>query len=210
MSSNFFVPAICSGNAESTSIAITFDDGPVDGKTQKLLTILKVNEVEACFFFIRQNIEKYQALVQKIHNEGHIIGNHSFYHGWNFDLLSSKKMKAELSKTDDAIESILAKRPNFFRPPYGVTNPNLTKAVGKDYTTIGWSVRSFDTVIKDPVKLMMRVTRELKGGDIVLFHDNSDAMLEVLPEFIKHVQSIGLKIVRLDRLIGENPYTTEA
>ena len=70
-------------------------------------------------------------------------------------------------------------------------------------------MRTFDTAISDTTKLIARATRKLKGGDIVLFHDHSDAMLAILPDFIKHVQSIGLKIVRLDQLIGENPYTTE-
>ncbi len=207
MSSGFFLPAICSGKGNSKNIAITFDDGPGAG-TEKVLSILKDYQVQACFFCIGKNSETHQHLLKEIHRHGHIIGNHSFQHGWNFDLLSSKKMKAELTKTDDFIESTLGIRPNFFRPPYGVTNPNLAAAVRNDYKTIGWSVRSFDTVIKDPAKLMGRITRNLKGGDIILFHDHSESTQQILPDFIKHVQSIGLKIVRLDELIGESPYTT--
>jgi peptidoglycan/xylan/chitin deacetylase (PgdA/CDA1 family) len=145
-----------------------------------------------------------------LHDDGHIVGNHSFYHHWNFDLLSSKKMRAELLQTDDAIKAVLGVQPRYFRPPYGVTNPNLAMAIGNDYRAIGWSVRSFDTVIKDPVKLMKRVTKNLKGGDIVLFHDHSEVMHKILPDFIKHVELIGLKIVRLDKLIDESPYTTSS
>lgn len=205
MSSGFFLPAICSGKEETKSIALTFDDGPNES-TGKVLEILKAHGVEACFFCIGHHIEKDPHLVRQLHAEGHIVGNHSFYHRWNFDLLSSKKMKEELKRTEDAIESLLHVRPNFFRPPYGVTNPALANAVDKDYKVIGWSIRSFDTVIKDPAKLLNRITRKLKGGDIVLFHDHSESMLAILPAFIKHIESIGLNIVRVDHLLGESAY----
>ena len=208
MSSGFFLHAICFGKKESNSIALTFDDGPVSGQTEKVLDILRTHQLEACFFCIGDRVSKYPVLIKRLQEEGHIIGNHSYFHHWNFDLLAPLKMREELERTDEAISKVLGVRPNYFRPPYGVTNSNLAVAAGKDYRIVGWSVRSFDTVIKDPVKLLKRVTRRLKGGDIVLFHDHSETMHEILPDFIKHVESIGLKIVRLDKLINESPYTT--
>ncbi len=208
MSSGFFLPAICCGKEDTKSIALTFDDGPDADHTRKLLAILKKHQLEGCFFCIGDRISNHPDIVKQMHNEGHIIGNHSFRHQWNFDFLSSKNMHEELFHTDDAIETVIGVRPRFFRPPYGVTNPNLARAVGNDYRVIGWSVRSFDTVIKDPEKLLKRVTKKLKAGDIVLFHDHCEVMLQILPDFIKHVESTGLKIVRLDKLIGESPYTT--
>ena len=74
------------------------------------------------------------------------------------------------------------------------------------FTVVGWSVRSFDTVIKDRAKLLRRVTKSLKAGDVVLFHDFSESTLDILPDFIKHVSEVGLKIVRVDKLLNEKAY----
>lgn len=207
ISSGFFIDAICYSKESASAIAITFDDGPILEKTDKILSILKDHDLESCFFCIGDRVTKHPELVSRIHNDGHIVANHSYFHKWSFDLQSAKQMEKELLETDNAIERIINSRPRYFRPPFGVTNPNLSEAVRlRGYQTVGWNVRSLDTVIKDPKKLLKRITKGLKGGDIVLFHDYSDQMLEVLPSFITHVNTIGLKIVRIDKLLGQNPY----
>jgi peptidoglycan-N-acetylglucosamine deacetylase len=107
------------------------------------------------------------------------------------------------------IQSTCGVTPVFFRPPYGVTNPMVAGAVRQsNHKVVGWSVRSFDTMIKDRSKLLTRVTTSLKGGDIVLFHDFSETAIDILPDFIDHAHKIGLKIVRLDTLLNENPYAS--
>jgi peptidoglycan/xylan/chitin deacetylase (PgdA/CDA1 family) len=116
-------------------------------------------------------------------------------------------MIEELKKTDHAIEKAICKKPRFFRPPYGVTNPNLAKAIKKGgYITMGWSVRSFDTITKDETKLFERVTQNLKGGDVILLHDYCDSTIRMLPRLLKHIEQIGLKVVRLDVLLNEEAY----
>ncbi len=98
-------------------------------------------------------------------------------------------------------------KPKLFRPPYGVINPNLKKAIFKgNYTTIGWNVRSFDTVIKDESKLLRRIKAGLKPGAIFLFHDTSKTTLQVLAQFIKEVKKEGYNIVPLDKLLHLQPY----
>jgi peptidoglycan/xylan/chitin deacetylase (PgdA/CDA1 family) len=207
LSFEMFAPVMSIGKESTNQIAITFDDGPVAEKTARVLDILHRHEVEAAFFCIGSRIVPNTDLLERIMTEGHMIGNHTFSHSTLFDFFSAKRVKRELSDTDDAIAEVLGKKPKFFRPPYGVTNPMIAKAV-KDgrYIVAGWSIRSFDTVIKDPTKLFTRTTRTLKGGDIVLFHDYSDSMLEMLPKFLNHVSQKGLKIVRLDVLLNEKPY----
>jgi peptidoglycan/xylan/chitin deacetylase (PgdA/CDA1 family) len=118
-----------------------------------------------------------------------------------------RRVARELADTDEAIRSAIGQTPRFFRPPYGVTNPMIARVVNrKQYTAVGWSVRSFDTVTDDRAKLLERVTRSLKGGDVVLFHDHCESTLEILPAFFEHVSRLGLKIVRIDELIGEKAY----
>jgi peptidoglycan-N-acetylglucosamine deacetylase len=205
--SNFYIQTHCKGTPESNAIALTFDDGPVAKNTLHILEILKSKNVKASFFCIGKNIEANQSVLKQIHSEGHLIGNHTYNHGRLFDLLSANAVADELKKTDELVEKIIHRRPTFFRPPYGVTNPNIAKAVAKYvYHTIGWSVRSFDTVIKDKDKLFQRVTKNLKAGDVVLFHDYCENTIQILPKFIDHVASRGLKIVRLDVLLNVEPY----
>ena len=146
-------------------------------------------------------------MLKKIDEQGHQVANHSYSHAFFFDFYSSKRMIDELKQTDELIYSVISKKPKYFRPPYGVVNPNVAKAIrGGNYFPVGWSVRSLDTVIKDPGKLMSRVTKSISSGDIFLFHDTSDSTKAILSDFIKHVQQQGFTFVRLDNLLKEKPY----
>jgi peptidoglycan/xylan/chitin deacetylase (PgdA/CDA1 family) len=207
LSAEFFVPVKFYGNRNEGQIAITFDDGPLPGKTDRILDILKLYHVPAAFFCIGHRVKAHPLLVKRIHDEGHVLGNHSYWHGRLFDLQPAAAISQELSDTDDAIAAQIGGKPKFFRPPYGVTNPMVASAIRKGkYITVGWNIRSFDTTIKDPARLMQRITKSIKSGDIFLFHDYSESMLQVLPAFLDHVTKSGLKIVRLDELLNENAY----
>jgi len=207
LSAQFFLPVRYRGDQSSNSIAITFDDGPIPGNTEKALEILKMRGVKAAFFCIGNRIAAHPQLTKAIHTAGHLVCNHSYWHAATFDLQSAAQIAKELTDTDKVIEETIGARPTFFRPPYGVTNPMLASAVKKGgYKTIGWSVRSFDTMSKDATTLMQRVTKSLKGGDVVLFHDYCDITLDILPAFLDHVAKRGLKIVRVDELLNERAY----
>lgn len=207
LSAQYFVPVLFKGERSVKAIALTFDDGPVPGKTEMILRILKDHDVKASFFCIGNRVKTNPGIVRNIHSEGHLVANHSFWHGRTFDLQTSEKILQELKDTNAAIKEVTGLTPNFFRPPYGVTNPMVASAIRKaSLITVGWSVRSFDTVIKDRSKLFSRVTKSLKGGDIILFHDFCDATIEILPDLIQHIRKNGLKIVRVDELLNEKPY----
>ena len=207
MSAQFFMPARCRGSADTQAIAVTFDDGPVAGKTDTLLDILRQHEVPAAFFCIGNRVKAEPQLVQRAHAEGHLVGNHSYWHGTLFDLLPAGRVERELIDTDQAIKASIGLTPRFFRPPYGVTNPMIASVMKrKQYMAVGWSVRSFDTVTDDRARLLERVTRSLKGGDVVLFHDHCESTQEILPAFFAYARKAGLKIVRVDELLKEEAY----
>ncbi|RAW00150.1 polysaccharide deacetylase family protein [Pseudochryseolinea flava] len=206
LSMQFFTRVRWKGDVDSNAIAITFDDGPVD-RTAGILKILGEHQVPATFFCIGSRIEGNEALLLQINNAGHLIGNHSFYHGKTFDLMSAQSVINELTNTDRKIESVIGKRPRYFRPPYGVTNPMIGKAVEElGHTVVGWNVRSFDTITKDPARLLKRVTKDLKGGDVVLFHDYCESTQQILGEFITMAHQKGLRIISLDALLNEKAY----
>ena len=205
--SNFYFNIICSAKTEKKQIAISFDDGPLPEFTPQVLQVLKEYNVPAAFFCIGKKVQEHEELFKRIIEQGHLVGNHSYSHHKWFDLFSANKMYADLQMMDDIMKKITGLKPRLFRPPYGVTNPNLKKAVIKgNYIPIGWNIRSFDTVIKDEQKLLQKVTSLLKPGAVVLFHDTAKATPGILSEFILQVRSSGYEIVRLDKLLKLEPY----
>jgi peptidoglycan/xylan/chitin deacetylase (PgdA/CDA1 family) len=122
-------------------------------------------------------------------------------------MFGANKMLAELQLTDDTIEKAIGKRPRLFRPPYGVTNPNLKKAVKKgNYTSIGWNIRSLDTVVKQPEELMLRITPFIKPGAVILLHDSMHVTVQTLPALINHIRKEGYRIERIDKLLNIPAY----
>ena len=205
--SQFFMPVLYAGDRTRKEIALTFDDGPVPDGTERILDILSSHHVKATFFCIGQRVVENPSLLQAIKSGGHIIGNHSYSHHFFFDLFPLPRMVAELENANLAIEKATSLRPKLFRPPYGVLNPNLRRAVlDSGFTTVGWSMRSLDTVIHSKDKLLQKITKALKPGSIYLFHDTSAVTIEALPAFIQHVKAAGYDIIPLDKMLSLQPY----
>jgi peptidoglycan/xylan/chitin deacetylase (PgdA/CDA1 family) len=205
--SNFFIKIICRAETDKKQIAISFDDGPAKNYTPGILQILNSEKVKATFFCIGSRIAGNENILRQIRDEGHIIGNHSYSHHFWFDMYSAKKMQDDLKQMDDAMESATGLKPKLFRPPYGVTNPNVKKAIiNGGYTPVGWSVRSMDTVIKDENKLLSKINAGIKPGAVFLFHDTSKTTLAILPGFIQEVKKRGYEIIPLDKLLALTAY----
>lgn len=205
--SNFYIKIVCKADTGKKEIAISFDDGPAENFTPEILSVLKEQDAPATFFCIGNRIKGNESIFQRVYNDGHLIGNHSYSHHLWFDLFSRKKMSEDLQQMDEEMKRVIGVKPKLFRPPYGVTNPNLSKAIKLgDYIPIGWNIRSMDTVIKDEQKLFEKVTGAIEPGSVVLFHDTSKATLNILPAFLKKVREEGYTIVRLDKLLNLTPY----
>ncbi len=116
-------------------------------------------------------------------------------------------MLTDLKRMDSEMKKVIGEKAKLFRPPYGVTNPNLAKAIIKgNYVSVGWSVRSMDTVIRDENKLLTKISRSIKPGAIFLFHDTSLTTLKILPEFLKEVKKRGFHIIPLDKFLNLKAY----
>ncbi|MCH5599875.1 polysaccharide deacetylase family protein [Niabella ginsengisoli] len=205
--SQFYMKTVCDVDMKEKKIAITFDDGPQQNFTPHILDILKEADVKATFFCIGKNAEANKNLLKQIYNEGHTIGSHSYTHGFWFDLLSAKAMHKDLQQLHEFVKDELGIEIKWFRPPYGVTTPNLKIAVDKmNYTAIGWNVRSMDTVSKNEVELLKKLKRSLKPGGIFLFHDTAAITVRVLPEFINYAGQQGYEIEPLNKLLNVSPY----
>ena len=198
--------SICSVKTNQPWVALSFDDGPA-ASTRDILDILKEHNTQAAFFLIGKNISGNEELIRRMVQEGHIIGNHSFSHHSLFDLFSSKRMLKDMDSMNQSVQNITGFKPRFFRPPYGVTNPNLKKAVmAGGFISVGWSIRSLDTIIRNPHRLMNKILSAIRPGAILLLHDTSQTTVDILPELLKSIRQKGFEIVRLDKMVNLNPY----
>ncbi|HVY76729.1 MAG TPA: polysaccharide deacetylase family protein [Puia sp.] len=202
----FFFRSYCSGDRDKKEIALTFDDGP-ESLTTRVLGILKEKQVTAAFFCIGRKIPGREELLNQMIQEGHIIGNHSYSHHPLFDLFSPRRMQDELLQTNQLIEKATGFFPRFFRPPYGVTNPSLKKAIERSgMISIGWNLRSYDTAIHNEMRLKKRILDRVKAGTILLVHDTCETTVNLLPGLIDEIQQRGYRILRLDKMINLEPY----
>ena len=175
-------------------MVLTFDDGPTE-LTPLFLDLLNRYEVKAVFFCIGRQIAQYPQIVQRIKDEGHLIGNHTYSHIPQNCFASTAVMTQEIQQTDALLAQLGIVTP-YFRPPYGVTNPHIAKAakrMGK--IVVGWDIRSLDTVIKDETRLHSRVVSKLNQGNIILMHDTSERTLHVLEQLLKYLKANDYQVV---------------
>lgn len=205
--SNFHAQAYCYANTSEKEIALSFDDGPNPEFTPQVLSLLAQYDASAMFFVIGKNIHGNENLLKQIDSAGHSIGNHSYTHSFFVDFKSFEGFKNELNRTAESVYKIIGKRMNLFRPPYGVTTPNLAKASKElNYSIIGWSIRSFDTTAVSAQIINRRVQSQIKPGAIILFHDSSDKTIEILKQTLNFAKENGYKIVSVERLLKINAY----
>lgn len=204
---NYFTKAYSSKpNSTKKEIALTFDDGPHE-MTEKVLDLLKKFNVKATFFCIGKQIENNPELFKRIIADGHLVGNHSYSHSGNFGFCSSQKVVDEITKTNKLVEQLSGLKINFFRPPFGVTNPMIAKAVSETkHLVIGWNIRSLDTVYEDENTIFDRVKNKIKPGGIILLHDTSQKSVNVLERLLLFLKSENYSIVAVDELLNISAY----
>lgn len=178
-------------------IYLTFDDGPTPEITEWVLEELKKHNVKATFFCIGNNIQKHPDLFQKVINEGHVIGNHTYDHmnGWKTE---TKTYLENISLCDKQIQksSIENLQSKIFRPPYGKIKTAQAKIVRRlGYKIIMWDVLSadFDQTIT-PEKCLENVISNVKSGSVIVFHDSIKAshnLKYALPETLNFLKEKG-------------------
>jgi peptidoglycan-N-acetylglucosamine deacetylase len=204
---NFHVKAFSKNSLEKNKkIALSFDDGP-HPITPQILHLLGRYNAKATFFCIGKNIEKHPEILKKIVDDGHVIGNHSYSHSRFFDFFRKDQVAQELEDTDIIIEKMIGKKPSFFRPPYGVTNPAIRKALAiTKHKVIGWNIRSMDGMIKNETIIFNRIVRRVAPGSVVLLHDTSINTVSVLERLLLFLQQHNYKVVPLEELLNLKAY----
>lgn len=206
--SNIYLKTICKADVKDKVVALTFDDGPDEVMTEKVLDVLKKYNIQATFFLVGSKVEQYPEIVKRIFAEGHIVANHTYSHSGKFPLQSAENVREELTKCADALQKAVGKKPKLFRPPFGVTNPIIGKAVRLlNLTAIGWSIRSLDTVEgKTREGIVHKVQDKLHPGAIVLLHDRCADADVLLESIIEEALKSGYSFTSLDKMINLQVY----
>lgn len=145
--SGVYVRAFCREKTDRKVVYLTFDDGPHPPETERVLDVLRERGARATFFLIGSKVSGNEAVLRRMLEEGHALGLHTYSHAGTFPLLSFDKMLADVNEGKRAVESVAGKKISLFRPPFGVTNPTISKVVRTlGLQTVGWDVRSFDTM----------------------------------------------------------------
>jgi len=169
-----YTDVLSHGDRTGKYLALTFDDGPDPVNTPLILDILGKYNVRAAFFIIGKKISGNEEILKRIDEEQHVIGNHSWSHTYLWDFNSSGMMADDIERNILETQKTIDKRMRFFRPPYGVINPMVARAVRKSgVKVVAWSFRSFDTTSNDPDSLVVKTIDNTRPGDILLFHDTS-------------------------------------
>ena len=193
----FFIKSKCKLKQEQ-QVALTFDDGPHPQNTARVLDVLKEMDVKASFFVIGEKAKQYPELIKRIVNEGHTLGHHSYYHSSRFALKSTAGVKEEIEQTMSLLENISGYKSRYFRPPFGVTNPNIAKAIRLlNLQSIAWSLRSYDTTYT-PEMVVNKLTKKLKSKDIVLMHDHLATTADIIRTIVDKGRRNGLIFVNLE------------
>jgi polysaccharide deacetylase family sporulation protein PdaB len=191
-------------------IAISFDAAWGGDKTEKILDILDEYGVRTTFFMVDIWTRRFPDLAKEIVSRGHEIGNHSTTHP-KMSTLSRDQIRRELDTMADNAQALTGVRPTLFRPPYGDYNNDVVLiARASGYEPIQWSVDSLDWKNKGVQPLIDRATKNVKSGDIVLFHNDSQYIAQALPKVLESYREQGLTVVPVSRLLLSGNTTIDA
>jgi peptidoglycan-N-acetylglucosamine deacetylase len=163
--------------AGSRQLALTYDDGPNDPHTQRLLEVLTRHDVRATFFLIGRYANQRPDVVREIHKAGHIIGNHSHTHPLLI-FKSEAVLRQELSNCRAAIEDAIGKSVELFRPPFGGRRPAVLRIARElGLRSVMWNVTGYDWNAPPAAAIERKVAKQIRGGDVILLHDGSHKQL---------------------------------
>ncbi|MDT9721487.1 polysaccharide deacetylase family protein [Paenibacillus sp. ClWae2A] len=194
-----------------TQFALTFDDGPDPHYTPRLLDLLHQHQAKATFFVVGEHAASHPELIQRIHDEGHLIGIHNYIHKTNW-LMRPRTVRDQIQRTGQIIHEVTGVKTCYYRPPWGIMNlfDFFSK---KERKIVLWSSMFEDWRSRvGAQRLTERMLKELRGGEVMLLHDRGttlgadahapEQMLQALEVVLQEAERLGLQSVRVDTLMG--------
>jgi peptidoglycan-N-acetylglucosamine deacetylase len=194
----------------SSQIALTYDDGPNDPHTPRLLDVLSKHNINATFFLIGRYVRQRPEIARQIVRAGHTVGNHTFTHPL-LTFKSETEIRQQLSDCRAALEDAIGAHSNLFRPPFGGRRPavlRLARELGLQ--PVMWSVTGYDWSAPPAAVIERKVAKQIRGGDVILLHDGghnqmgADRSQTIIAtdHLIARQKSQGYDFVTIPRMMG--------
>jgi peptidoglycan-N-acetylglucosamine deacetylase len=190
-------------------LALTYDDGPNDPHTFRLLEVLARHNLHATFFLIGRYVQQRPDIVRELVEAGHVVGNHTFTHPL-LTLKSADEVRRELTDCRNAIEDAVGQHSNLFRPPFGGRRPAVLRvARSLGLQPIMWNVTGYDWNAPPAAAIERKVESQMRGGDVILLHDGghkqmgADRSQTVLAtdHLLSRYQSEGYEFVTIQQML---------
>jgi len=192
-------------------LALTYDDGPNDPHTFRLLEVLARQDVRATFFLIGRYAKQRPDIVRELVRAGHVIGNHTFTHPL-LTLKSSAEIRKELSDCRSTLHDAIGEHSNLFRPPFGGRRPavlHVARELGLQ--SVMWNVTGYDWNALPAAEIERKCSTKIRGGNVILLHDGghktmgADRTQTVIAtdHLIARYKSEGYKFVTIDQMMKE-------
>ncbi|MFY9660000.1 MAG: polysaccharide deacetylase family protein [Terriglobales bacterium] len=198
------------GMRGSKQIALTYDDGPNDPHTLKLLDVLAKHNVRATFFMIGRYVQQRPEIARAVAQAGHVIGNHTFTHPLLI-FKSAEQTRTELVKCRSALQDAIGEHSNLFRPPFGGRRPaTLRVARSLGLETVMWNVTGYDWNAPPAAVIEKKVARQMRGGDVILLHDGGHLAMGAdrgqtviaTENLIRRYEDQGCEFVTVEEMLG--------
>jgi peptidoglycan/xylan/chitin deacetylase (PgdA/CDA1 family) len=208
----------CRGNPGLRRVAITFDDGPSEPYTSRVLDILDEYQVKATFFMVGRNVEKFPEVARGVAGAGHEIGNHTHNHS-SLLLDTPRRIAMELAMGEEAIVRGTGVTPRLFRPPYGAnTRWIVTQALRRGYVVTKWSVNAGDWRKASAERIARKTLSRVGNGAIILMHDGTSlrggnnhrwGTVSALPMILDALKTSGYEMVGVSELLGLGEFSSD-
>lgn len=195
------VPPIQNVMSEATEIkkvALTFDDGPHPSYTEQLLDGLKKRGVKATFFVTGEHASLHPDIIERMDEEGHLIGNHTYSH-MQLNAGNIEEYKNELIKTNEVIEKITGEDVLYVRPPYGAWDKSLEAEL--NMFPVLWTVDPLDWCSTDVSGITRKVVTKVGEDDIILMHDYFETSVTAALEVVDELLAEGYTFVTVDEIM---------
>ncbi|WP_276351491.1 polysaccharide deacetylase family protein [Cohnella caldifontis] len=190
------------------AVALTFDDGPDDLWTPKVLDALARLKVPGTFFVVGQRCERVPKVLDRISRERHAIGNHSWNHA-NLSKLRAEAIRSQISRTNATIRRLTGKTPDMLRPPYGaISDAVVNEARSAGMKIILWNVDSLDWMQLNGEQVSANILSNVSPGSVILQHSaggtgqNLQGTVDALPDVVGSLRERGYRFLTVPELLG--------
>jgi peptidoglycan/xylan/chitin deacetylase (PgdA/CDA1 family) len=194
----------------SRTLALTYDDGPNDPDTLRLMEVLGRHDVKATFFVLGKFVQQKPEIVRALASAGHVIGNHSWDHP-HLIFVSGAELRRQVERTQAAIFDACGVTPTLFRPPYGGRRPgtlSTVRALGLE--PVMWNVTCYDWKPTPAETVLAHAQRQIRCGDVILMHDGDQQAMgadrshtvEATDRLISRYKSVGFEFVTVPEMMA--------